>query len=230
MIQHLGVIMDGNRRWAVSHGMDVLLGHSKGGVDAARRTIDFCLKKNISYLSLYVFSLENDKRSDSEKNFLFNLIVNESINFIEDCKKQGIKVCFVGERSLFPSIARQSIESIETSTQQGQSLTLFVCFYYGGQQEIVAAAKALCAKVANGMLALDAIDQKAFENCLWIHDVPSPELIIRTGKVKRLSNFLLYHAAYSELCFIDCLWPEITFDHLEKSLQDYCATKRNFGR
>ncbi len=228
-LQHLAMIMDGNRRWAKKNAMDLFLGHSKGGVDAAKRAIAFCIEKNIPYLSLYAFSQENLRRSTDEKNFLFSLIVQQAEQFIDECKKYEMKVLFVGDRTLFPEQTRASIALIEEKTKQYARLQIAVLFCYGGRQEIVAATKEIAKRVVAGEIAIDKINESLFERYLWSYPFPAPDLIVRTGKVKRLSNFLLYQSAYSELCFLDILWPELTSKHLQEMYDAFMETKRNFG-
>lgn len=229
MIKHLAVVMDGNRRWAKKNKISVLLGHSKGGVDAAIKTIEFCLNRGISFLSLYTFSLENFNRSNEEKNFLFDLLVNESKQSLQEFIKKGVRIRFIGDRSLFPKGVLETCNALEEQTKDLSKLTLNILFCYGAQQEIVSGMRSLFSKIKNGILTEDDITQKALENCLWTNGTPEPDLIIRTGGAKRLSNFLLYQSAYSELCFLDCLWPEITEEHLQAATAEFMVTKRNFG-
>lgn len=229
MIAHLAVVMDGNRRWAQKNKMNVLLGHSKGGLDAAKRTIEFCLNKGIAYLSLYTFSLENLKRTQEEKSFLFSLMNNEAKKCFEEFIERGIKIRFIGDRSLFPPSVLQTCNQLEERTKEGKKLTLNVLFCYGAQQEIISSVKALFCKIKNGLVSEDDITKETFEQCLWTNGAPPPDLIIRTGGRRRLSNFLLYQSAYSEFYFLDCLWPEVTQDHLEKALASFGQVERNFG-
>ncbi len=229
-LQHLAVIMDGNRRWAKNNALEVFLGHSRGGVDAAKCTIEFCLRNGITYLSLYAFSQENNNRSDQEKNFIFDLIITQAKSFLDNCRQHHIRITFVGDRSLFPSSTINAIHSIEQETAQYETLQVAILFYYGARQEIVSAAQKTAQYIQDHNLSISEITTHLFEKMLWTSPFPFPELIIRTGKVQRLSNFLLYQAAYSELCFLDILWPEITSAHLQKAIDDFYETKRNFGK
>ncbi len=229
MIKHLAVVMDGNRRWARKNKMEALFGHSKGGVAAAKKTIEFCLENGIKYLSLYTFSLENFKRSDLEKKFLFDLLMEVCTTDVDQLIHQGIRVRFIGDWSLFPQDVAISCKRLEQQTESGARLNLNILFCYGARQEIIAAVKTLFDQVQLGKIDKKELTLKNFEDCLWTAHVPEPELIIRTGGGQRLSNFLLYQAAYSEFCFLDCLWPEITKDHLVKALNDFNQTQRNFG-
>ncbi len=228
-IKHLGVIMDGNRRWAKKSGLSPWIGHRKG-VEPVKATISFCLKHNIPYLTLYAFSLENFKRSQQELDFLFNTLAQEiASKELGELFEQGIKVRFIGDRSLFPSQLVPIINDIEEKTAGGTRMELTILFCYGGRQELFEAAKKLAHEVKEGRVDSSMITQKDFEACLWTGNLPTPELIIRTGGMCRLSNFLPYQAAYSELYFLKCFWPDITEDHLIDALLWLKDRPRNFG-
>jgi len=228
MIKHLACIMDGNRRWAKKRGKLSIEGH-KEGVETAKRVVQFCLTKNIRYLTLYTFSLENFKRPEAEKNYLFDLIVMQAQWFIDTAVKDGVCIRFVGDRALFPTSALAACERIERDTVQGQRLTVNVLFCYGGQQEIIAGVKRIAAQINAGLISESDIDIACFKKQLWMYDTPEPEIIIRTGDRKRLSNFLLFHAAYSEIYFLDCMWPDLTDADLETVITCYTQSERNFG-
>lgn len=220
--------MDGNRRWAKKQGLAAAYGHRQG-VEAVKCAIDFCLNNTIAYLSLYTFSIENHQRSSEEKNYLFELMITEAQRGVQEFVAKNVKVCFVGDRSLFPAHLIPLCEDIEKKTAAGTALRFNILFYYGGRQEIVGGIKSIIRQVRAGLLTEDDITQALVADHLWMGQMPEPDLIIRTGGFKRLSNFLLYQAAYSELYFLDCLWPEITTAHLEQAVAYYSAGKRNFG-
>jgi undecaprenyl diphosphate synthase len=220
--------MDGNRRWAKKQGLAAAYGHRQG-VEAVKRAVDFCLKKHIPYLSLYTFSIENHQRSAQEKNYLFELMISEATKGVEEFIANNVRVCFVGDRSLFPSHLIPLCEDVECKTAAGTALQFNILFYYGGRQEIVGSIKQIIRDVRAGLLTEDDVTEQLVNQHLWMGAVPEPDLIIRTGGFKRLSNFLLYQAAYSELYFLDCLWPEMTTDHLEQALSYFNTGKRNFG-
>lgn len=228
-MQHLALVMDGNRRWAKKQGLASLLGHKKG-VETVQKVIEFCLSKKIPYVSLYTFSLENFHRSPEEIAYLFDLMVQEAHNHIETFIKQSICIRFIGDRSQFPERLKETIVSLENATQAGTALTVNLLFCYGSRQEIVCAVKDIQHAISQGKLQLEEVTEQTLSSYLWTGTMPEPELIIRTGGVKRLSNFLLYQGAYAELCFLDCLWPELELSHLEQALLDYSHVKRNFGR
>ncbi len=222
--------MDGNRRWARKNSYNIFMGHSTGGVAAARSAVKFCLQKGISYLSLYAFSLENFKRSELEKNCLFQLITNISQDDINSFLKNGVSIRFVGDRMLFPDSVKASCEKLEQITAQGAKLFVQILFCYGGRQEIMAAAHLLSQKINDGFLPETAWqNEEEFKKCLWSGAIPYPDLIIRTGGAQRLSNFLLFQGAYSELYFLNCFWPEVTEKELIQALEWFNEAKRNYG-
>lgn len=227
-MQHLAIVMDGNRRWAKQQGLRVVLGHRQGA-QSVQRVLAFCLKKGIPYVSLYTFSLENFRRNKEEVEYLFNLLVTEAHNNLDAFIEKGIRVRFIGERSLFPETVIETITHVEQSTAHLTALNVNFLFCYGARQEIVAGIKTLFKKVKDGSIAIDDISDTMFSDYLWTAGMPEPDLIIRTGGVKRLSNFLLYQAAYSEFYFLDCLWPEINETHLQSAMANFEECKRNFG-
>lgn len=228
MIKHLGLVMDGNRRWAKKQGFLPWIGHKKG-IEAAKKAVEFCLEKQIPYLSLYVFSLENFKRSPEEVSFLFSLLVDEGLVWIEELQKQEVCVRFIGDASYFPAHVKPTIEEIEQATKHGKKLTVLLLFCYGGQQEIIDGIKHIVRRVKEGIITEDHINDELLRSVLWTSIAPEPDLIIRTGGRHSLSNFLLYQAAYSELHFLDCLWPDIQKHDLEHVMTIFEQAQRNFG-
>lgn len=227
-LQHLGCIMDGNRRWAKERGMVPWYGHAEG-VEAVRRAVEFCIEKKIKYLSLYTFSLENFRRSQEENSYLFKLMVQEAEKGTEEFKKYGIRLRFIGDRSLFPEQLIPLLDRVEKETAHLDTLQVNFLFCYGGRQEIASAAKNIARKVKSGELKEDDITPELMSRHLWTADIPDPDLIIRTGSFSRLSNFLIYQAAYSELYILDCLWPDLTKEHLQEAYDAFMNCKRNFG-
>ncbi len=230
MIKHLACMMDGNRRWAKKRSLPTSLGH-KEGLSAVERTVDFCLKNSISYLSLYTFSIENFKRSFEEKKYIFNLMINyfKKDGTLQELINKGIRILFIGDRSLFPLELVDLCADIEQKTAHNTKLTVNFLFCYGGRQEIVAGVKKIAHMVATNKLSLDQIDEKLVANSLWLSHIPDPELVIRPGGHQRLSNFLLYQLAYSELYFTETLWPDITEIHLAEALKSLESRQKNFG-
>lgn len=227
-MKHLACIMDGNRRWAKQHKLESLMGHRRGA-ESIQRVIDFCLNNGINYLSLYTFSIENFNRSKKECTYLFNLISTEAKNRLSDFIEHKIRVRFIGDRSLFPESVKPTINEVEVETKHFDTLQLNFLFCYGSRQEIIGGIKSLVKKIKEGLISEEDISEDVFSQQLWTADIPEPDLILRTGGVVRLSNFLLYQAAYSELCFLDCLWPDISEHHLQEALDHFNTSKRNFG-
>lgn len=229
-MQHLAMIMDGNRRWARSKKLEaVTMGHRKG-VDSIHTAIEFCLKNEIKYLSLYAFSLENFRRIRTEKEYIFKLLVEMVEKKLPDFLKQGIRISFLGDRGMFPKITKKAIELVERETKYLNKLTVSILFCYGGRQELVAATKKIAEKVRNGAIRLDDINEDVLRQSLWKTNLPDPDLIIRTGGQSRLSNFFTFQSAYSELMFVDFYWPELTEAHLQQCMDNYSYIQKNLGR
>ena len=229
VVKHLACIMDGNRRWAANQGWLSWQGH-RAGFDAVKRVVQFCVENSISHLSLYTFSIENLHRSEVERYFLFNILAREAATQLEDLKKENIRIRFIGDHTLFPENIRSVCAKIEDETAQCDGLQLNFLLCYGGQQEIADAAKRIAIEVAKGDLQVDDITPEVFKNFLWTSSSPSPDLIIRTGGDKRLSNFLLFQCAYSELYFIDVLWPDISAQNLQAAITYYDNCRKNCGK
>jgi undecaprenyl diphosphate synthase len=227
-VQHLACIMDGNRRWAQKKGLKPWYGH-KEGIEAVKKVIEFCYEKKIPYLTLYTFSLENFNRSADENSYLFTMMLQEAQKGVDEFRKYGVRARFIGDRNLFPAQLIPLLDSVEQQTADLSNVQVTFMFCYGARQEIAAAAKSIALHVKSGALSIDEITPELFSAYLLTSNIPDPDLIIRTGGYSRLSNFLLYQAAYSELCILDCLWPDITKEHLQKALDDYCSVKRNYG-
>jgi len=228
MIKHLACIMDGNRRWAKKRGWLPWLGHREG-IAAARRTIEFCLEKGIPFLSLYTFSIENFSRPKKELDFLFAVLIDEVRKQLDEFIEKGVRLRFIGDRALFPEKVLPVCEDMEAKTAHLNALNLNLLFCYGARQEILNSIKTIVHKVKAGLIAEEDISEHNVQEHLWTQGIPEPEIIIRTGGVKRLSNFLLYQAAYSELYFLDCLWPELSKQHLQDAITFFNNCQRNFG-
>lgn len=227
-LDHLAVIMDGNRRWARQQGLFFWQGHEEG-VNAARRSMEFCLEKKIPYLSLYTFSIENFKRSAEEKSYLFALVGKMAQKSLSFFKEHMIKATFIGDRSLFPVSLMETLNAIEKETENFAALQVNFLFCYGGRQEILGGVKKIIQRIKDGDISEDNITESEFASCLWTHSIPEPDLIIRTGGEQRLSNFLLFQAAYTELYFIKSFWPEIQSTHLQEAVDSYYQKQGNYG-
>jgi len=224
-LKHLGIIMDGNRRWAKKQGFKPWLGHKKG-VDPVKEVISFCLEYHIPELTLYVFSLENFKRPQEELSYLFDVLAQEiASKEFDEIMQKGVRIRFIGDRTQFPKQLVSIIHDTETKSSAHTNLKLNLLFCYGGQQELVAAVSTLVAIKKDQQ----PITQKDLIAALWSADLPPVDLIIRTGGDQRLSNFLPVQSAYSELYFLACYWPELTRTHLREAINAYTNSKRNFG-
>jgi undecaprenyl diphosphate synthase len=227
-MQHLALIMDGNRRWARNKEM-ASLGGLEGGSQSFEAAIECCLRRKIPYLTVFALSLENLSRADGTLASLYALLNNKGEELIQKLSEQNVEMRFVGERSLFDPSVAQIIDRIESSTRGNTALRVTALFCYGAQQEIVHAAQQVARDVAAGLLRPEDITIQTFENSLWTAGLPAPDLIIRTGGFVRLSNFLLYQAAYAEFKFLDVLWPDLTSDVLDAVLDEFVGVRRNFG-
>ncbi|MBL4587964.1 di-trans,poly-cis-decaprenylcistransferase [Candidatus Babeliales bacterium] len=229
-MQHIALIMDGNRRWARNNKLQtVVMGHKKG-VEPVKKSVQWSLDHNIKYLSLYAFSLENRGRSEEEKSGIFSVMIDAIESESNELTQKGVSIRFIGDRTLFPDFLREKIEYIESQTSAGTKLHLQVMFFYGGQQEIVAATRALAQKVKEGKISPDDINLESIEKSLWTAGIPDPEIIIRAGGFSRLSNFLPFQSAYSELFFLDVLWPDFNESHLNDCVERFNVIKRKFGQ
>ncbi len=226
--RHVGIIMDGNGRWAHAHGMPRGEGHRRG-VDALRRAVSFATRRGLGYLTLFSFSLENWSRPTDEIEGLFNLVRHFIRNDLAELHRTGVRVRVIGGRQGLPADICDLITEAETLTRANQGLQLIVAFNYGARDEIVRAARLLAASVAEGRLAPDDIDQAVFERALDTLGIPDPDLIIRTSGEQRISNFLLWQAAYAELIFLDVLWPDFDDDAFEQALSEFASRERRYG-
>jgi len=228
MIKHIAIVMDGNRRWAKKRGLLKMFGHQEGA-NTVKKAVGFCLDKKIPYLSLYTFSIENFKRPEHEKTFLFDLMIKEAQKVLPELIEKGVCARFIGDRELFPKKVLAACNTLEQETKSFTNLQLNFLFCYGGKQELVSSIRTIAKKVKSGELLEEEISESIIEQHLWMAGTPEPDLIIRTGGQMRLSNFLIYQSAYSELFFLDCMWPEITATHLNDIVLEYNNRKRNFG-
>ncbi len=226
-IKHLAIIMDGNRRWAQKRQMMSTMGH-KQGAETVKTLIKFCLSKKIEIVSVYAFSLENYKRSPEEVQGIFNIIVDQAKTTLPELIEQGIRVRFIGDIQTAPKHVQKTIKRIEKESAHCSRLLLNVLFCYGGRQEILTAIQHIVDDVKSGKLT-EAPTEEVFKKYLWTSDLPDPDLIIRTGGQKRLSNFLTYQTSYSELYFMDRLWPDLTIEDLDHAVEEYCLRNKNFG-
>ena len=221
--------MDGNGRWAKKRMMPRNFGHRKG-VEATRRCVEFFARQGIEYLTLFAFSSENWTRPEDEVSNLMKLIMQSLQRFTDELHEQGLRIRFIGSRAEFQQDLQRQIEQTETRTAANQGMTLNVAANYGGRWDIVNAARTLAARVRDGELGVDEIDEQQFASGLSLSGVPDPDLFIRTGGEHRISNFLLWQLAYTELYNCDCLWPDFDAAEMQRALDEYRRRHRRFGK
>ena len=226
--RHVAVIMDGNGRWAKQRGMPRTFGH-KQGVEATKRLVRAAHEMGIEVLTIYGFSTENWSRPQDEVDVLMGLLKSYFNAEIAELHKANVRIRVIGNKADFAGDIAQLLLRAETLTKDNNGLTLCVALSYGGRQEIVASAQALAAKVASGELQVEDIDERLLAGGLETSDLPDPDLIIRTSGEQRLSNFLLWQAAYAELYFDPVLWPDYTAENLEKAVATFNSRERRFG-
>ncbi|MFP5373835.1 MAG: polyprenyl diphosphate synthase [Gammaproteobacteria bacterium] len=226
--RHLAVIMDGNGRWAEQRRRPRAVGH-RAGARAVNLCIDFCLDKGIGALTLFAFSSENWGRPQDEVGALMKLFMAALDREVDELHRRGVRVRFIGDRGRFSAAIRDRMDAAEAQTRGNARLQLAIAASYGGRQDIVAAARALAEDVAAGRLAPEAIDEARFGERVALADLPPPDLFIRTGGERRISNFLLWQLAYTELWFTDTLWPALDAATLQRALDDFARRERRFG-
>ncbi len=226
--QHIAIIMDGNGRWAKKRYMPRALGHREGA-EAVRRSVTAAAEIGVPYLTLFAFSSENWKRPAEEVDDLMWLLRTYLRREVAELNRQQVQIRFIGERSGLAADLITLINHAEAQTKHNNRLIFTIAVNYGGQDDITAAARALAVEVAAGRLRPDQITAEIFQAHLSTAGMPDPDLIIRTSGEQRLSNFMLWQAAYSELIFVDTLWPDFSKDTLQKAVDIYNQRERRFG-
>ena len=227
--QHVCIIMDGNGRWAKKHLMPRTFGHRKG-VEITRRSIEFFARAGVRYLTLFAFSSENWNRPEDEVSTLMELFVQSLKENSAELNDKNIRIRFIGNRDAFPQPLQDQIAETEALTEDNQLLILNIAANYGGQWDILNAVRAIAGKAVKGELALKQIDQAALESALSLAHTPDPDLFIRTGGEQRVSNFLLWQLAYTELYFTEVLWPDFSEQEMQKALTVYSRRQRRYGK
>jgi len=228
MPQHVAIIMDGNGRWARERGLPRHAGH-KAGVGAVRSAVEQCLKYRISVLTLFAFSSENWKRPQQEVGLLMELFLNALQREAKRLQKNGVRLRVIGDRIGFSEKLQAGIAAAEALTADNSRLLLQIAANYGGRWDITEAARRLARQAAAGELDPESISEHAVAAALSFPGVPDPDLYIRTGGERRLSNFLLWQAAYSELYFTTTLWPDFDAAAFDQALVDFSRRQRRFG-
>jgi undecaprenyl diphosphate synthase len=229
-VRHLGVIMDGNRRWAKKHMFkSVMRGHEKG-LDAFMDTCTWCQDEGIPYLTVYAFSTENWERSREEVSSLFNLMGKFFRDEIDTCISRDIRIKVIGDLSRLDAESMETVRKAESMTAHCSNLLVQIAISYGGRDEIVRAIKAYAQKAARGEVNPDSLTEKEFESYLDTAGVPDIDLVIRTGGNRRLSNFFPWQTVYSEIWFTDVLWPDFSKEDMKAALDYYETIKINKGK
>jgi undecaprenyl diphosphate synthase len=226
--RHIAIIMDGNGRWAQARGLPRAAGHRRGA-EAVRRTVAAAGERGIPYLTLFGFSSENWKRPSAEIDDLMGLLRHYLRREIADFHRDGARLKVIGRLGdLTPDIVGLIDRAVEL-TRDNRAITLTVALSYGGRAEIVAAAQSIACQVARGTLAAEAIDEACFARHLFTADLPDPDLLIRTSGEQRISNFLLWQCAYTELVFTKTLWPDFAESDFDQAIDEYCRRDRRYG-
>ena len=226
--RHVAIIMDGNGRWAQARGLPRFEGHRRG-VEAVRRTVRAAIERGVSFLTIYSFSTENWSRPVDEVSMLMGLLKRFIRNDLADLHANDVRVRVIGGRDGLPADIRSLLTEAEELTRGNRGLTLVVAFNYGSRQELVEAARSLARDVAAGLLDPSAIDESLFESRLDTQGIPDPDLIIRTSGEQRLSNFLLWQAAYAEFVFLPIHWPDFDATAFDTALDQFATRERRYG-
>lgn len=227
--RHIAIIMDGNGRWAKERGQDRLYGHHEG-VESVRDIVEGCAELGIDYLTLYAFSTENWDRPSDEVQGIMELLVSTIRKEIETLGKNNIRLLVIGDTTLLPALCQQELEEAKALTAANTGLKLVMALSYSSRWELVRAAAKIAEDCNRGRLRPEQIDQRLFSDYLCTRDIPDPELMIRTSGEYRVSNFLLYQLAYSELYFTNTLWPDFRKEDLYRAILDFQSRERRFGK
>jgi undecaprenyl diphosphate synthase len=226
--RHVAIIMDGNGRWAQQRRAPRTTGHA-AGIAAVRRTVRYCAQRGVEVLTLFAFSSENWRRPPQEVSVLMRLFIESLAKEMRQLHDQGIRFRVIGERSNLPRSLREHIREAESLTAANRGMTLVIAVNYGGRWDIVQAARRIAAEAVSGALAPEQITEEKLTAQLSTAEWPEPDLFIRTGGELRVSNFLLWPLAYSELYFTPALWPDFGEDDLEKAFAEFAGRERRFG-
>jgi undecaprenyl diphosphate synthase len=226
--RHVAIIMDGNRRWAREHGLPALEGHRRGIV-ALRRVTQAASDLGIEIVTVYGFSTENWRRDASEIDFLFDLCVYFAKSELTELQRKNVRVRIIGDWQALPERSRDALDSLRAGTASNTGLILNLAVNYSSRSELERAVRAIATDVRSGKLSPEHIDDALISSYLYTAGVPDPDLLIRPGGEQRLSNFLLYQAAYSELIMSDVYWPDFSGEHLVQAVRDFAQRQRRFG-
>jgi len=226
--RHVAIVMDGNGRWAKARYLPRLMGHHRG-VEAARKVIRACSSAGVECLTLFAFSSENWRRPEEEVSGLMSLFMSALERESAALLRHNVNMRFIGDRSGFSVSLQEKIQQVEAMTASCTGMRLLIAANYGGRWDILQAVRTVASRIAAGELEAVALDEATFGGLLCTHDVPEPDLFIRTGGEKRISNFLMWQLAYAELYFTDVLWPEFDEQCLRDAFDDFVRRQRRFG-
>jgi len=227
--KHIAIIMDGNGRWAINKNRPRVFGHHQG-VKSVKRVTKYCAEIGVEYLTLYTFSKENWKRPINEVNSLMRLLVNTLKGEVKELHKNNVKLNFIGDLELFPDKVRNELLDAKEITKNNKGLKLILALGYSGRSEIILSIKKLFKDVFNKKLEMDTLDEKIFNKYLFTSNIPEPDLLIRTGNEIRVSNFMLWQIAYSEMFFCDKFWPDFDKDDLIEAIDFFKKANRRYGK
>ncbi len=225
---HIAIIMDGNGRWAKKRSLGRIAGHRKG-VDAVRNVVKACRKLEIPYLTLYAFSMENWNRPKEEVSALMGLLKHFIKKELEDLRSNGIRLKVIGRMELLPQDVRELVQEAIDKTSHNTDMNLIIALSYGSRDEIVHAARRFAKDALEGRVNPDDLDEARFSEYLYTSGIPDPDLLIRTSGEMRISNFLLWQLAYTEIYITDALWPDFDKEELAKAIKSYQGRERRFG-
>jgi undecaprenyl diphosphate synthase len=226
--QHVAIIMDGNRRWARERGLPIACGYRRG-VTALRRTLRAARRAQVRIVTAYAFSEENWNRPSGEVDLLMSLCIQAAGSELRALVHEGVRVRLCGRSDRLPPRTRSALESLVAQTAGNSAVTLNLAIDYGARREIGDAVRALVREVSAGLRDVDSIDEHAVESCLYTAGLPDPDLVIRTGGELRLSNFMLFQAAYAEFWATEIYWPDFGEAHLRAALDDFASRQRRYG-
>lgn len=227
--KHIAIIMDGNGRWAKKRGMPRSYGHKKGAENVI--TITRAMKESgIKYLTLYAFSTENWQRSEDEVSALMQLLRDYLDKEFQEIMENNVRIIFIGERAMLSDDIQEKMSFIEKESAQNTDLTLCIALSYGSRQEILAAVKRAVTLIQGGKYSIDNLTQDIFSTLLYTNGIPDPDILIRTSGEQRISNYLLWQLAYSELFFTETLWPDFSKEELTDIIQQFNNRERRYGK
>ena len=226
--QHIAIIMDGNGRWAKQRGLPRTAGHEAGS-ETLRRIADYGRTLGVKYLTVYAFSTENWKRSEEEVGGIMRLLKRYLKEILSQLESDGVAYRFFGDLSRLDPVLRQLCREVEERSSKFHDVQVNICLNYGGRDELVRAARAFAADVAEGIHTPEELTEELLSGYLYSRDIPDPELIIRPSGEKRISNFLLWQSAYSEFVYMNVLWPDFREKDLDQAIEEYHRRNRRFG-